>query len=184
MHHVDDTPKLYGLLAEFDSPTAIVDAARKAREAGYVKLDAYTPFPIHELDEALKLPRTIAAAGSCSPAGSRACSAASRCEYWMSVDRLPAEHRRPSAGELAGVRHSRVRDDDPVRVDHGGGRDDRAERAAACRITRCSTRPTSPTRSADRFFLCIETKDAKFDAAGTRQFLEGLHPLGVTDVAE
>ena len=52
------TPKLCGLLAEFDSATAIVDAARQAREAGYTKVDAYTPFPIHELDEALRLPRT------------------------------------------------------------------------------------------------------------------------------
>ena len=59
MHQADDTPRLYGLLAEFDSPTAIVDAARRAREAGYLKLDAYTPVPIHELDAALKLPRTI-----------------------------------------------------------------------------------------------------------------------------
>jgi len=54
----DPTPKLYGLLAEFDSATAIVTAARQAREAGYVKVDAYTPFPIHELDAALRLPRT------------------------------------------------------------------------------------------------------------------------------
>ena len=54
----DPTPKFYGLLAEFDSATAIVNAARKARDAGYVKVDAYTPFPIHELDDALRLPRT------------------------------------------------------------------------------------------------------------------------------
>ena len=32
-------------------------AARRAREAGYTKLDAYSPFPIEELNEALKLPR-------------------------------------------------------------------------------------------------------------------------------
>jgi ActD protein len=44
--------------------------------------------------------------------------------------------------------------------------------------------PNFTNATADRFFLCIETKDAKFDAAGTRQFLETLHPLGVTDVAE
>jgi hypothetical protein len=44
--------------------------------------------------------------------------------------------------------------------------------------------PNFSNASADRFFLVVETADPKFDAAGTRQFLEGLHPLGVTDVAE
>ena len=58
MHHEDTAPKLFGLLAEFDSATAIVSAARRTREAGYTKIDAYTPFPIHEMDAALKLPRT------------------------------------------------------------------------------------------------------------------------------
>ena len=58
MHHQDTAPKLFGLLAEFDSATAIVSAARRTREAGYTKIDAYSPFPIHEMDAALKLPRT------------------------------------------------------------------------------------------------------------------------------
>ena len=58
MQHEDTAPKLFGLLAEFDSATAIVNAARRTREAGYTKIDAYTPFPIHEMDAALKLPRT------------------------------------------------------------------------------------------------------------------------------
>jgi len=44
--------------------------------------------------------------------------------------------------------------------------------------------PNFTHATADRFFLCIETNDAKFDASVTRQFLEGLHPLGVTDVAQ
>src|SRR5688572_19229215 len=47
------TPTLYGLMAEFDTPTALVEAATKARLAGYRKMDAYSPIPIHELDEAL-----------------------------------------------------------------------------------------------------------------------------------
>ena len=52
------TSTLHGLMAEFDSPTALVDAATKARLAGYRKMDAYSPIPIHELDEALGLKRT------------------------------------------------------------------------------------------------------------------------------
>ena len=44
---------IYGLMAEFDSAQALVDAGRKTREAGYKKIDAYTPFPIEELSEAI-----------------------------------------------------------------------------------------------------------------------------------
>jgi hypothetical protein len=49
---------LHGLLAEFETPGALVAAARRAREAGYTRMDAYTPYPVHELTEALALPRT------------------------------------------------------------------------------------------------------------------------------
>ncbi len=51
--------KIYGLLAEFDTPTELVDAARKPREAGFTKTDAFSPFPIHEMDKAIGIKRTI-----------------------------------------------------------------------------------------------------------------------------
>lgn len=50
---------IYGLLAEFDTPTQMVDAANKIREAGYKKTDAFSPFPLHEIDEALGVKRSI-----------------------------------------------------------------------------------------------------------------------------
>ena len=43
--------------------------------------------------------------------------------------------------------------------------------------------PEFARASTDRFFLCIEAVDPRFDRNGTRQFLEGLHPVGVSDVA-
>jgi ActD protein len=46
---------IYGLMAEFDSPTALAAAARHAREKGYRKVDAYSPFAIEEVNEALGL---------------------------------------------------------------------------------------------------------------------------------
>lgn len=45
------TEKLYGLMAEFDSPAAILSAAEKIRDAGYCRWDAFTPFPIHGMDK-------------------------------------------------------------------------------------------------------------------------------------
>src|SRR5947208_3463929 len=44
---------LYGLIAEFGDPLVLVEAARRTHEAGYRRIDAYTPFPVEELSEAL-----------------------------------------------------------------------------------------------------------------------------------
>lgn len=46
-------------MAEFDTPTELVDAARQVRDAGYKKTDAFSPFPIHDIDEALGIKRSI-----------------------------------------------------------------------------------------------------------------------------
>jgi len=44
---------VYGLMAEFDTPQALLDAAHKAHNAGYKKIDAYSPFPIEGLADAI-----------------------------------------------------------------------------------------------------------------------------------
>jgi hypothetical protein len=44
---------VYGAVAEFDSPESLLAAIRGARERGYARLDAFTPFPVHGIDEAL-----------------------------------------------------------------------------------------------------------------------------------
>src|SRR5262245_6698580 len=51
--------ELYGVLAEFDTPGALSKAARKVKDAGYTQFDAYSPFPVHGIDEAIGIPRTI-----------------------------------------------------------------------------------------------------------------------------
>ena len=44
---------LYGVIAEFNDPQTLLDAANATREAGYTSIDAFSPFPIHGLDEAI-----------------------------------------------------------------------------------------------------------------------------------
>jgi hypothetical protein len=52
-------PKLYGVMAEFGNPTDLVSAARRTYEAGYRRINGYSPFPIEELSEAIGFRRTI-----------------------------------------------------------------------------------------------------------------------------
>jgi Protein of unknown function (DUF3341) len=51
-------PNLFGLMVSFDHPEALLDAARAAREAGYRRIDAYSPYPVEGLSEALELRQT------------------------------------------------------------------------------------------------------------------------------
>jgi len=51
--------ELYGILAEYDTPGELVEAARKVRDAGYTDFDCYSPFPVHGIDDAMGIKRTI-----------------------------------------------------------------------------------------------------------------------------
>jgi mono/diheme cytochrome c family protein len=51
--------EVYGVLAEFDTPGELVAAARKVRDAGYKEFDCFSPFPVHGIDEAMGIKRTI-----------------------------------------------------------------------------------------------------------------------------
>lgn len=52
------TPPLYGVMAEFDNPSDLVAAARRTYEAGYRRINGYSPYPIEELSEAIGFTRT------------------------------------------------------------------------------------------------------------------------------
>ena len=51
--------KTYGIIAEFDSPAAILRAAEKVRDAGYRRWDTFTPFPIHGMEKVMKLGNSL-----------------------------------------------------------------------------------------------------------------------------
>ena len=182
MHEDAQSPSLYGLMAEFDTPGALVAAARTAREAGYRKLDAYTPYPVHQLDDALALPRTklpwiVFFGGIAGMLGGFG------LQYWISAVDYPLNiGGRPYASWPAFVVPAY---ETTILI---------AALTTAIFMIGLNglPRPYHPVfnvpafsnATGDRFFLCIEAADERFDAAGTRTFLEGLHPLGVTDVAE
>jgi hypothetical protein len=85
---MDRATPLYGLMAEFGEPTTLVEAARRVRAEGFRKVDAYTPFPIHELFDALdahdrRLPLTVLGGGIAGMLGGFGLC------YWASVIAYP-----------------------------------------------------------------------------------------------
>jgi len=54
-----EKPSIHGLVADFESPDQLMDAIKAARKAGYTKMEAYTPFPIHGIDDAMGAPPSI-----------------------------------------------------------------------------------------------------------------------------
>src|SRR5687767_7807426 len=88
MAHEHAPPTLYGLMAEFETPGELVKAAERTRLAGYKKIDAYSPIPIEELNDALALTRTrlplfVLLGGICGGL------AGYGLEYWSSVWEYP-----------------------------------------------------------------------------------------------
>ena len=181
MSHDAPTQTLYGLMAEFDTPTALVEAANRARLEGYRQMDAYTPIPIEELGEALglrrtRLPRLVLLGGILGGLGGYT------LEWWTQAVAYPLNiGGRPFHSWPQFI---------PVTFETTV-----LGAALTCFFAMWALNrlpmPYHPVfnvtaferASTDRFFLCIEATDKKFDPHATRRFLEGLHPVGVSDVA-
>jgi hypothetical protein len=91
-------PAIYGVMAEFDDPATVVAAARRAHEEGYRQMDAYSPYPIHALSEAIgftknSLPLIVLIGGIIGMIGGFA------LQYYVSPGlqfaKLCARHARP-----------------------------------------------------------------------------------------
>lgn len=176
------TSDIHGLMAEFESPTALVKAADRTREAGYVDVDAYSPIPIEELHHAIgfkatKLPLMVLIGGLTGG------SLGFMLEYWVSAVAYPLNvGGKPLFSWPMFI---------PVTFE--------------CSILGAALtavfgmfalnklpQPYHPVfnvarfaeASRNRFFLCIEATDRQFDLVRTRAFLESLGPTEVTTVAE
>ena len=180
MDHAAQTT-LYGLMAEFDNATALVDAATQARLAGYRQMDAFSPIPIEELNEALDLKRTrlplLVLLG-----GILGGFAGFSLEYWVSVIAYPMNvGDRPLNSWPQFI---------PVTFETtvlGAALTAFVGMWALNKLPQpyhpVFNVPAFVRASTDRFFLCIEATDPRFERHGTWKFLEGLHPVGVSEVA-
>ncbi|HWP65865.1 MAG TPA: DUF3341 domain-containing protein [Candidatus Limnocylindria bacterium] len=173
-------PALYGLLAEFDDPTALVQAVRATRAAGYRKVDAFTPFPIEEVIEALeihekRLPMLVLLGGILGGlAGYALCYWTSVIDYPINVGGRPL-HSWPAfipptfETTVLGASFAAVLG---MLVLNGLPRPHHPLFAV----------PRFALSTNDRFFLCIRSTDPLFDRDDTRRFLERLVPRQVSEV--
>ena len=172
---------IYGVMAEFDNPSALVSAARAARAKGYRKLDAYSPFPIEELTDALhlhknKLPLIVLAGGVIGGL------TGFFLQYWIAVIYFPIN----IAGRPLNSWPSFIIITFELTILFA------SLSAVLGMMALCGLPmpyhpvfnvPRFSAASRNRFFLCIEAADPLFGPAQTSQFLGTLEPTEVSEVA-
>jgi uncharacterized membrane protein len=174
-------PPIYGVMAEFNNPTSLVNAAREARARGYRKLEAYSPFPIEELTEALHLPKSklplIVLIG-----GILGGLTGYLMQYYVTVIYFPIN----VAGRPLHSWPMYIVITFELTILFA------AISAVLGLLALCGLpMPYHPVfnverfalASRSRFFLCIEARDPLFDRKATEDFLESLDARRVTEVA-
>ena len=171
----------YGLMAEFDSAQSLIDAARKVREAGYTKADAYSPFPIHGLAEALGF-RERHVAPVVLAGGITGALAGYGLEYWTQVIAYPMNiGGRPFHAWVSFI--PPAFETTILFAAFSAVIAMLAMNGLPQPYHPVFNAPRFSMASQDKFFLAIEASDPRFDAEATRQFLSGLHPREVVQVA-
>jgi hypothetical protein len=173
-------PPIHGLMAEFSEPNELIAAVRRAREAGYRQLDAYTPYPIEEVSEALgfhhnRLPLLVLIGGILGGLGGYG------LQYWASVIEYPINvGGRPFHSWVSFIP---ITFECTVLV---------AALTAVLGMLALNGLPMPyhpvfnvprfALATRDRFFLCIEGTDPLFDRDTTRRFLERQVPRSISEV--
>jgi len=173
-------PRIYGLMAEFASATDLVAAARRVREEGYVRTDAYSPFPIEGLSEELgfhqtRVPLLVLVGGILGA------FTGYFMQYYLAVFEYPFNvGGRPAHSWPAFIP---VTFEMTILV---------AALFAVLGMLALNGLPMPyhpvfnvprfALATRDRFFLCVEAKDALFDGEKTASFLRELGAREVTEV--
>jgi Protein of unknown function (DUF3341) len=173
---------IYGVMAEFETPKEVLDAARRTREAGYRRIDAFSPIPVEGLAEAIgfewtALPILVFLGGLFGGStGFGMCWYANVISYQWNIGGKPPNswpmwiaitfELTILGAALTAVFGMLALNGLPT-PHHPLFNVERFARA-----------------STDRFFLCVKARDKKFDLAETKSFLEGLHPYGVYEIED
>lgn len=174
--------RVYGLMAEFDDHERVIEAASRAREQGYRRMEAYTPFPVEGLPEALgyqgtAVPLIVLIGGIVGGLGG----------YFMEWYAMAVDYPINVAGRPFNSWPAFI----PITFELTILTAAIAAIVGMLALNRLP-RPHHPVfnvpeferASTDRFFLCIEANDPKFDPKATREFLESLKPTMVKEVEE
>jgi hypothetical protein len=163
---------IYGLMAEFHTPDEVVAAARRVRQAGYRKVDGYSPYPIEELSEALDLHHSplakIVLLG-----GVLGGLAGFLLQYWSSVVAYPLNiGGRPFNSWVSFI---------PVTFETTILFAALSAVLGMLALNRLPQPyhpvfnvPSFALATRDKFFICIEATDPRFDPVETKRFLETL----------
>lgn len=172
---------VYGVMAEFDNPTDLLKATEAAHSAGYRKMDAYTPYPIEEISDALgfhktRVPLVVLVGGLLGGISGY------MLQYWISAISYPLNvGGRPFVSWPAFVIVTFE-----MTILFGGisavvGM--LALNGLPMPYHPVFNNPRFSAASRDRFFLCIEATDPQFDPEGTVKFMSGLNAVDVAEVA-
>jgi hypothetical protein len=171
---------IYGLMAEFDEPEPLLEAARQAYAAGYRQMDAYSPMPVEGLAQAIGF-RTSTVQKLVLTAGVLGATGGFMLCWWMTVIAYPHNVAgRPLNSWPAYV---------PITFE-GMVLISCLTAMIGMLILNGLPQPYHPVfnvgrfehASRDKFFLCIEAADPQFDPQLTREFLQQLRPQEVMEV--